>query len=255
MFQYTRFIGVLAVLIPLLGCQTAAPSRPVHMQTLVTHNHEVGVIEEARPQGVVMRISKGDHFDILELKNHIRGTWDSMVCNVSPQRFSSLVDDGTYFYAFSDRDRVDGYGYWDGLKCGIRYNKTNPMDSGVVIDARSVGGIGNDINYFDNEGAIPDIELIPMINIYGEDFQRLTVRFESFGDDYLSLHFLEEMGTENGYDRSGELIAVPPRLRENIETFDLTESKTIKIGGGAFEVIDVSPSKLVYKVIEPLKIR
>jgi len=197
---------------------------------------------------------KGENFDLLELKNNIRGTSGPTYCELSPQTFTQFEDDGTYLYAFSDRDRcTDNFaGAWEGLRCGIRYNKLNSMDTGVVVDARPVGGIGNDINFMDLDGVVPEIEMTAMINTYATNYLRRQIKFESYKDGYLTLYSLEEKGSKQGYDAQGNKEKVKPEMFEKTDSFDLTESKIIEVMGAQIEIIEATPDKLVYTVLKPL---
>ncbi len=57
----------------------------------------------------------------------------------------------------------------------------------------------------------PTLKPVPMINIYAPDFLRKTLKFDSFADDFLALNYMEERGTQNGYDAQGNPVGVPPR--------------------------------------------
>jgi len=236
------------------GCQTAKKTVSVRSSHEVDHYVTVGQTKEVQLGGKIAEMMKGDNFDVLELKNNIRGTFGPVSCDLSPQRFFDLEDDGTYLYGFSEKDRGDDSfaGAWDGRKCGIRYNKLNSMDSGVVIDVREVGGIGNDINFMDIDGAIPEIEMTPMVNIYAENFLQRTIKFESYANDYLTLYCLEKKGSQQGFDKQGNEKSVDPEMQEKVLNFDLTESKTIEVMGAQIEIIEATPDKLVYKVLSPL---
>jgi len=236
------------------GCKTANKTTRVSNTYEVDHSVDVGQTKEVQPGGVVAIMVKGENFDLLELKNNIRGTSGPTSCDVSPQAFTQFEDDGTYLYAFSDKDLcTDNFaGAWDGLRCGIRYNKLNSMDTGVVVDARPVGGIGNDINFMDIDGAVPEIEMTPMVNTYAENYLRREIKFESYKDGYLTLYSLEEKGSKQGYDAQGNRENVKPEMFEKTQSFDLTESKTVEVLGAQIEIIEATPDKLVYKVLSPL---
>ena len=248
------FVTICIVLI-LAGCKTAGKTVHVSPTFQVDQSVELGQVKEVSPGGKIAVMQKGDFMDVLELKNSVRGTFGTVTCDVPPQRFFGYEDDGTYMYAFSGKDLADDAlaGGWNNQPCGIYYNKTNDLDVGVAIDTRNVPAcIGCGINFMDLDSAVPQIKVIPMINVYAENFLRRTLKFESFANEYLTLYYLEEVGTPNGFDQNGKEVTVDPELREQVLNFDLTESRIIDAAGAKIEILEATPDKLVYKVLQPL---
>lgn len=252
MIRRTLSIGFICILFVFFGCQTAKKTVEVAPVYQTTHYANVGQPQEAVPGDTLVKMMRGDNFDMLRLNNRITGKWGFVDCALSPQSFVEFEDDGKYLYAFSETDMADG-GEWTGHPCGIRYNKTNSLDTGVVFDARKVGGIGNDnIFFFDLTGPIPEIELVPMVNIFAENFLRRTVRFEAFRDGYLTLYVLEEKGQPNGYDATGKQIGTEPKMTERTQSFDLAQSPIVEIMGARIEILDASSAGIEYTVLQPL---
>ena len=110
------------------------------------------------------QIAKADP-DVLVLKNRVRATLHhGVICEVEPQEFEVFEHWGSQMYGSSRRNLShdpEG-GPLDGQPCGVRYNANDPTDTGVLLDARGAGYVGNE-NIFDMKsvGPKPVIELKP----------------------------------------------------------------------------------------------
>lgn len=105
---------------------------------------------------------KADGFGMLVLKNTARGTYDTAICDVTPQEFTIFEDDGTYLYGSSKKNLSHGATdpAWNNLPCGVRYNKRKPADVGLILDARHTVQIGNEMIFFlEPVGPLPEIDL------------------------------------------------------------------------------------------------
>lgn len=99
----------------------------------------------------------------LILKNHVRATFDGVICEVAPQTFTVFEFDGTYLYGSTpdDRSHDPKGGSWDNLPCGVRYSTRTPGDVGVILDARGGKDVGNEtIFFFETDGPAPIIDLV-----------------------------------------------------------------------------------------------
>jgi len=204
---------------------------------------------------IILKTTKGDHFDALRLKNRVISKVMGVTCVLSPQTFVKTEEDAQHLYYFSERDRASSFTKSGGMHnqpCGLRVSKADLANIKAVCDTRNVGCVGCGINKLGFRGEKPQIEMIPMINIYAPDFIRKTLKFDSFADDFLALHYMEERGTENGYDAQGNPVAVPPEVTERIYEFDLQASKVVAVQGAQMEIIEARPDRLVYKVVRQL---
>lgn len=204
---------------------------------------------------IILKTMKGDHFDALRLKNRVISKVMGITCTLSPQTFVKTEEDEQYLYYFSDRDRATAFMKSGGMynqPCGLRVSKADINNITAVCDTRNVTCVGCGINTLSFRGEKPQIEIIPMVNIYAPDFIRKTLKFDSFADDFLALNYMEERGTENGYDAQGNPVGVPPEVTERIYEFDLQVSKVIAVQGAQLEIVEAKPDKLVYKIIRQL---
>jgi len=236
----------------MFGCQSA---KTTSMGSTLQTDHHQPVNEPIRVSAgqAVLSMTKGENSDKLVLNNKVRGTSATTSCELGPEEFYNLEEDDKYIYGFSKTAKVDDFwGDYKTAPCGVYINKTNSMDVGVVDDTRDLFCAGCGLTFYELDGPIPELELVPMIKFYGESYLHREVKFESFADGYLTLYSLEEKGSKQGYDAQGNRENVKPEIFEKTQSFDLTESKIIEIMGARIEVSEATPDTLVYKVLSPL---
>jgi hypothetical protein len=214
-------------------------------------------VYQVTPGQVVLTTSKGENFEALRLNNRLVSNVMGITCTLNPQTFVTSEEDAKYDYYFSQTDRASSFTSSGGMHnqpCGLKISKTDPSDITPVCDTRNVACVGCGINSLSFvSGQQPaKVEKIPMINIYAPDFIRKTLKFDSFIDDFLALHYMEERGTENGYDSMGNPVGVPPQTSEQMYEFDLQASRQINVQGARLEVLDAGPDRLVFKVLSQM---
>jgi len=252
--MYSRFILIVALCaLPLMfGCQSA---KTTSMGSTLQANHHQPVNEPIRVSTgqTVLSMIKAENSDKLVLKNQVKGSSSTTTCELGPEEFYNLEEDAKYIYGFSKTARVDDFwGDYKTAPCGVYINKTNSLDVGVVDDTRDLFCAGCGLTFYELDGPVPELELVPMIKYYGESYLHREIKFESYKDDYLTLYFLEKKGSKQGYDAQGNRENVKPEMFEKTQSFDLTESKTVEIMGAQIEIIEATPDTLVYKVLSPL---
>lgn len=234
------------------GCATVTQQTPT--QEKVSDNTPPLHVEAmVRPGGIMMEVARGDHFTNYRLDKELNGNLLLNSCKVLPQVFTSIYEDGSYFYALSATDEFYQFGPdrpGPPTMCGVKFSKDNLQVVSLVIGAPAASGQYYPMDI--NGDARPNLEALPMIDIYKPNYVQRIVSFESFSDDYLYLHYKEERGQRGGYDRQNKYVSVPPMVSERVFDFDLQASKTIHVQGATIEVVEARPDKLVYKVIEKM---
>lgn len=249
------------VIVALFGCSGKIPISLKSPQLLTTYTVSGNQTNSVRPGGAILITEKGDHFDLVELKNRIKSQspyTHEFKCNLSPQIFYDIFEDSQYYYYISNKDRVNHFLYGNtyghglaGFSCGLRVSKADPKDVSSVCSSSRGGDYAFELFIVDGQ-APPQLEITPTIDIYQPNFLRKTLKFDSFADGFLSLHYMEERGTKNGYDAQGTPVTVPPNVTERMFEFDLQTSKVIAVQGAKLEILDARPDKLVYKVVRQM---
>ena len=254
MKQFCWFVAACLV-IGLLGC--GGPQLYVKEPDFrTTHALKENQTYSVRSGGMVLSTTRGAFFNALRLQNRAVSKVMGITCTLSPQTFVTMEEDAEYLYYFSERDRARSFTKSGGMHnqpCGLRVSKSDPADVTAVCDTRNVGCVGCGINTLGFvKGQEPRLKVIPMVNIYAPDFIRKTLKFDSFGDDFLALNYMEERGTENGWDAQGKPVAVPPEVTERIYEFDLQASRIVSVQGAQLEIMEARPDRIVYRVIRQL---
>lgn len=233
------------------GCATT--TRSVDSVTTVSHHAppEKQAVEVG-PGTMMMQTTKGEHFSAYRLDTQLKGSIMLNTCTVAPQLFFDIEQDGQFYYALSKKDHYKPFGPDQGLEkglCGVKFSKNDLKVAGLIVGGFVVGEhYAMDVNGEQRPVLVEE----PMVNIYAPDFLRKTLKFDSFADDFLSLRYMEERGTQNGYDAQGNLVGVPPEVFERMYEFDLQASKTVEVQGAKVEVVEAGPDRLVYKVVQQL---
>lgn len=254
MFRFSSVICLMLLLLMAAGCQ-----KPV-LQTLdpvyqTTHDGPMGQNGEVGKGGAMLTTMQGDHFDVIKLNNKVTGSFMTVSCNLSPQTFSTIrVDKGLYYVSSARETARDPMpnAPLDGWPCGMKINPQNLLDTELTVDTSTPGcGSCGPYGLDWNDGMVPEIEIVPMINIFAPNFARKTLKFENYADGFLSLHLLEEHGSQQKYDAQGKQVAVKPTMTEKLLNFDLNKSKTVEVAGAVIEIREATPDKLVYTVRTP----
>jgi len=251
MRQFLGFILASAVA-ALSGCATTTNSVTPVMK-VSDDSPPVNLEAKVRPGAMMLQVSKGEHFSAYRLSKELNGSIMLNTCTVYPQTFYDVDQDGQFFYALSKNDHYKPFGPDQGLErglCGVKFSKNDMKVVGLIVGF--VAGEHYDMDVNGDEKVVVQAE--PMINIYSPSFLRKTVKFESFSDDFLYLHYMEERGQLSGYDQRNVLQSPPPLVSEQVYDYDLLASKTIYVQGAEIEVISASPNELVYKVVMPMNI-
>lgn len=248
--------SLVVVAATLAGCGGPA-LRVKEPQLRITYTKIDQRVYKVTPGQTVLTTSKGDHFEALRLKKRLVAKVMGITCTLAPQTFVTSEEDAEYTYYFSKTDRAASFTNSGGMHnqpCGLKIAKADPSDITAVCDTRKVACVGCGINKlrFVDDQVARQIEKIPMVNIYAPDFIRKTLKFDSFGDDFLALHYMEERGTQNGYDAMGNPVDVPPEVSERMYEFDLQASRVVNVQGAQLEIMEAGPDRLVFKVLSQM---
>ncbi|MBA7575668.1 hypothetical protein ES708_17501 [subsurface metagenome] len=246
------------VTVALFGCATM----PHHIDSVVKVTHRGPGINRAvqvSAGGMMMQTQHGVHFTAYRLDEEVKVSLLGNSCTVSPQVFVNVRQDGQFYYAASQKNYVkpsplnwEQASFLRTCPCGVKFSKNDLKVSGVVFENTEYGTFTKIGPYSVDDDLRPVLKPVPMINIYAPNFLRKTLKFDSFADDFLALHYMEEKGTENGYDAQGAPVAVPPDVTERMYEFDLQASKVIAVQGAKLEILEARPDKLVYKIVRQM---
>ncbi len=247
-----RTLLFILLSIVFIGCNTTTAKKIRPVTKVSHHSPEVNRPVVVTPGNMMMQTTRGEHFKAYRLDQEASGSKFGNKCYLSPQVFVRIEKSGDYFYALSQTDVYQPVESWNprfkNLRCGIQFSKKDLKIIGTVVQFKngSLGEMGLD------QKVQPVMAAISMVNIYNPNFLRKTLKFDSFDDDFLSLRYMEERGTQNGYDVNGNPISVPPDVHEQIYEFDLQESNIISFQDGQIEIIEAQPDKIVYKLIREM---
>ncbi len=242
------------VSVGLFGCATMP--HDIDPVVKVTHfESKKNQAMEVSPGVLMMKTEKGDYFDAYRLNEKVKGSFMGNSCTVSPQALVNVRQDGQFYYAVSKKNYVKPSPlnwqmakYLSTCPCGVKFSKNDLKIIDVVFENNN-----GTIDKIGIDGEVrPVLERTPMINIYAPNFLRKTLKFDSFADDFLALHYMEERGTQNGYDAQGNPVGVPPEVTERIYEFDLQMSKVIDVQGAKIEILEARPDQLVYKIVRQM---
>jgi len=256
--KFRKMFWLILVLVPagLYGCATTTSSIAPVVKT--THRGPgINRVAQVSAGGMMMQAQKGDHFTAYRLDKEVTASFMGNSCTVSPQVFVTPQQDDQSYYGVSGKDYVKPFAlnsqasYLRTCPCGVKFSKDDLKVNGVVF--KNTNGTFSKIGPYNvDDDKKPALKPVPMINIYAPDFLRKTLKFDSFADDFLALRYMEERGTQNGYDAQGNPVGVPPEVTERIYEFDLQASKMIAVQGAQLEIIEARQDKLVYKIVQQL---
>jgi len=257
--KFRKMFWLILALVPagLCGCATM----PYNIDPVVKVTHlepEINRAMQVSAGGMMMQTQHGDHFTAYQLDEEVKASFMGNSCTVSPQIFVTTQQDDQSYYAASQKNYVKPSplnwqlaSYLRTCPCGVKFSKDDLKVNGVVF--KNTTGTFDKIGPYNvDDDKKPALKPVPMINIYAPDFLRKTLKFDSFTDDFLALRYMEERGTQNGYDARGNPVAVPPDVTERMYEFDLQTSKVIAVQGAQLEIIEARPDKLVYKIVRQL---
>ena len=256
--KFRKMFWLILALVPagLCGCATM----PYNIDPVVKVTHlepEINRAMQVSAGGMMMQTQHGDHFTAYQLDEEVKASFMGNSCTVSPQIFVTTQQDDQSYYAASQKNYVKPFAlnsqasYLRTCPCGVKFSKNDLKVREVVFEHKN-GAIDKMGPRSIDGDARPVLKPVPMINIYAPNFLRKTLKFDSFADDFLTLHYMEERGTQNGYDARGNPVAVPPDVTERMYEFDLQTSKVIAVQGAQLEIIEARADKLVYKIVRQL---